>query len=156
MLLPSTSPTTADRLIKCKLMDLCMIEICYCIHNFFGKGSTFSIYHDESTDYGISFLPTLLSFNPVFHNHDGLFKPELLNKLLCKAICSHPISDKTAESAVKQAILPSLITVNEMGHKLYGASWIDLFSLLKKHLNGMSDENTTAIATTKLLLKVCL
>ena len=41
--LQSTSPTTAHRLIRCKLYDLFIVEVCHCLHNQFRGKSVFTI-----------------------------------------------------------------------------------------------------------------
>ena len=150
--LRSTSRSSADRLIKCKLYDLCITEICYCIHNFFGPRSVFSIYHDESSDSAITFLQTGLSFRPDYNDED-IHVPNLQNESIIKCICSQEITDKTAISAVQEAILPTIAYINEIGFRMYGNGWRDLIQLLRVHTNAMSDENSTAIATSKLLFQ---
>eukprot|EP01084_Bolivina_argentea_P173235 300049_1 len=80
-LLRYTSPSTANNLMKLKLYDLCIIEIAYCIQNFFGPKSIFDILHDESSD-GISFLQAALSFKPDYymrHGYIGLNKTKNWN-----------------------------------------------------------------------------
>ena len=44
-LLQHVSPSTVNRLVKYKLVDLCIIDICHCIHEYFHpQRSVFNIY----------------------------------------------------------------------------------------------------------------
>eukprot|EP01084_Bolivina_argentea_P243929 408781_1 len=146
-----TQRRTADKLIQLKLHDLCMIETAYCIHHFFGPQSVFDLLHDESTD-GISFLLAALSFKPDYNDED-IYVPKLLSGNIVKVICSQELSDKTANSAVYQALLPTVKYLNWIGYKLYGNAWTDLIPLMQKHMNAVTDENTTAIATSHMFFK---
>ncbi len=148
-----TERRTADKLIQLKLHDLCMIETAYCIHHFFGPQSVFDLLHDESTD-GISFLLAALSFKPDYNDED-IYVPKLLSGNIVKVICSQELSDKTANSAVYQALLPAVNYLNWIGYKLYGNAWTDLIPLMQKHMNAVTDENTTAISTSHMFFKVC-
>ena len=112
-LLQHTSRQTADRLVLYKLYDLDVIETCWCIQNLFGPKSVFSIYHDESTESAIAFLVTSLSFKPD-PSPDFEPVPDLHGGTLVRAICSSELSDKTAESAVHDAIIPSIFYLNEV------------------------------------------
>ena len=112
-LLKCTSRITADRLIQYKLYDLDVIETCWCIQHLFGAKSVFTIYHDESTESAVSFLITNFSFKP---DYDDGFEPvpKLHGGSVVRAICSSELSDKTAESAVFDAILPAIHYHNEV------------------------------------------
>ena len=98
-------------------MIYALIEVCYYINHLIGLQSTFSIYHDESTINATSFLQTLLSFTPDYNNED-IFVPELLNDCVSKPICSQDSSDKTAQPAVHESILPAIHIIKEKGCRL--------------------------------------
>eukprot|EP01083_Nonionella_stella_P243879 849381_1 len=147
-----TNRRTADRLTKYRLYDICMVEIAYGLQFFFGPKSVFDIYHDEGTDCAVPFLFTSIGYNPDFVSDCGMYVPKLIKGYICKLISASELSDKTAKSSVHQGIIPSLHYLNYVGYKLYD-DWRDVISLMRRHTNCMSDENTTAMATSLLLFK---
>ena len=74
----------------------------------------------------------------------------IYNSCVCKAICCQQLIDKTAGSAVHDAILPAVHNVNAIGCKIYGTDIIEYFRL---HTNTVTGGNTTAITTSKLLMQ---
>ena len=152
-LFSSVSRQAINELVKYKLLDLCMIELAYLVHNFFGPRSVFDIYHDEGTDCAIPFLFTSLGFKMDFIDDDAIFIPPFKDGYVIKLLSCSELSDKTAVSSVQQGILPSIYYLNYIGYRLYEEAWTDVVELMRHQTNAMSDENTTAIATSRLLFK---
>ena len=79
--------------------------------------------------------------------------PKLCSENVVRAIWHQKIPGKDAETTVETAICPAVDSLDDIGGALYGNNWISIRKRLSRRLACMSDQNTTALLTNKLIGK---
>lgn len=137
-----------------RALKLFRVETCIVIkRKWIANKSVFTLFHDETSFKQESQQSVLLSFNTdttEFIDPDIDFNPKLYDGNIIRAIWHHNIPSKDSVTTVKAAIVPAIDELNEIGAVLY-KDWINLRRLMKTKLAVMSDQNTGALLTNRLI-----
>eukprot|EP01083_Nonionella_stella_P275243 934712_1 len=153
--LGGTSDGTINRVMQFKSQSLFQSEVCVMFHLQATSGSVISLYHDECSQRGESQESIVLAFDcdpPREYEYEiqSIFTPKLLAGNVVRGIWHRNIPAKDAATTVKWSVQPAIEQLDSIGKRLF-ESWTSIASRMKERLAVMSDQNSTALLTNKLI-----
>ena len=153
------SPSTLSRLMQFRALQLFRFETVIVIKAVWKPGdSTITLHHDEASYKGDAWMSVILVFDAKEPTIDEaadptVFTPELRCGNAVRAIWHQKIPGKDAQTTVDLAVCPAVDYLDQIGCVMYGEDWELIRDRLKKRMATMSDQNSTALLTNKLIAK---
>ena len=156
MELGGTSASSLSRLMQYKSLQLFRVETAIVLHKLWKPGeSVITLYHDEASLKGEATESVLIAFDAqsIVNLPPHALTNTMYNGCIVRAIWHQKIPSKDAEMTINAAIKPAIDLLDTIGFQLYKACWDTVRSRMKHKLATISDQNTTAMLTNKLVQK---